>query len=116
MLLALFHLLANSLASQIVNSVDFFLSHHLLAQGVRIMNLVARELGLGLVANASFIDHFFTKHTAIIMTLLDALMAATRKEPLAKIITDRNWLDAALTRAPKQFFDLFMTTRTVDLS
>ena len=29
MLLALFHLLANSLASQVVNSVDFLFSHHL---------------------------------------------------------------------------------------
>ena len=65
------------------------------------MNLVARELGLGLVANASFIDHFFTEHTAIVMTLLDALVTATGEEPLAKIVTDRNWLDAALTRAPK---------------
>jgi hypothetical protein len=77
MSLALFKLVADSLALQVVNFMYFFTSHKLFTDLIRIVDHVAGVLCLGLVADAALIDHLFAAHALIIMTLFDALVPST---------------------------------------
>lgn len=83
-LLTLLQLIADAFALQVVDRVDLFTRHHLLAQLIRIVHLVARILGLALIAGAAFVDELFTPHALLVMALLDALVSATGQESLAQ--------------------------------
>ena len=78
MSLTLFDHVADSLALQVVDLVNFFCCHVLFTELIRIVYLVARELCLLLIAYAAFVDHLFTAHTLTIVTLHLALMPSTR--------------------------------------
>jgi len=82
-LLTLFEGVANTLALQIVNFVDLLLRHKLLALLVRVVDFVAGELGLTLIASTAFINHFFASHACTIVTGLDALVSTARQESFA---------------------------------
>ena len=77
MSLALFNLVADSLALQVVNLVYFFTSHKLFADLIWIVDHVTRVLCLSLVADTALVNHLFTAHAFIIMTLFDALVPST---------------------------------------
>mmetsp|Transcript_18733 Transcript_18733/g.25337 ORF Transcript_18733/g.25337 Transcript_18733/m.25337 type:complete len:210 (-) Transcript_18733:585-1214(-) len=116
MLLALFELVADSLALQAVDVVDLFACHHLCPHIVWVVDLVAGELGLGLVTDAAFVDRLLAPHALVIVTLLDALVASTRQEPLAERVTYRYRLDTALALPTKETLDRLVARRTVNLS
>ena len=78
MCLTFFQLITHTLALQSVNSLHFFLCHQLLTEMIWVMNFIAWELGLCLVANTSLVDHLFTLHAFVVVTSLDALMSTTR--------------------------------------
>lgn len=116
MLLALFQLVANSLALQVVDLIHLFTCHHLRAQQVRVINLVARVLELCLVADAAFVDELLAEHALVIVTLLDALVAATGQELLTQRVAHWDRLNASLTLPPQQALNGIMTTAAIELS
>jgi len=83
---------------------------------VGIVDLEAGEFSLGFVANTTFVDHFFTLHALVIMTLLDALVLSTGQKAFTKRVTDRNGLFTALSLATQQTFDAFVTRWAVNLT
>jgi hypothetical protein len=96
-LLAFFELIANSLALQIFDAIDLLFCHKFALQVIRIVDLETRELCLGFVTNAAFVNHLFALHAIVIVALLDALMLSTGQEALTERITNGNWLFAAFT-------------------
>jgi hypothetical protein len=78
MSLTLFDHVADSLALQVVDLVYFFCSHELFTKLIRIIDLVARELCLLLIADAALVDHLFTAHALTIMTRHLTLVPSTR--------------------------------------
>lgn len=104
-LLALFQLVADPLALQVVNLIDLFSCHHLGPQLGRVVDLVTRILEFGLVAEAAFVNELFAAHALVVVALLDALVSSTRQELLAKRVTNWNWLNAGFALPPQQAFN-----------
>ena len=92
MLVAFLHLVADSLALEVVDFIHLLLCHALLALGIRVVDLVAGHCGRRFAANALLRDHFLAPHALVSMALLDTLMPATGQESLAKLIAHWNWL------------------------
>lgn len=101
-LLTFFHSVADPLALEVVDRIYFFVCHHFISQLVGIVNLVARELLLRFVADASFVHKLLAEHAIAIMTLHSALVAAARQKALTKGVTYRNWLYAILALPSEQ--------------
>ena len=74
MLLALFELVADSLALQVINRIDFFSGHLLQTQLVWVVHLIAGELCLAFVACAALINKLLASHATVIVALFDALV------------------------------------------
>ena len=116
MLLALFQLVADSLALQVINRIDFLSGHQLLAQLVWVVHLIAGELCLALVAGAALVDKLLASHAAVVVALFDALVFTAGQEFIAERVADGNRLDASLSLATQQTLNSLMTARTVDLA
>lgn len=83
---------------------------------VRVVDLVAGELGLGLVADAAFVHHFLAAHALFVVALLDALMAAAGKELFTKRVAHGHWFDTALSLPTQETLHSFVTRRTINLA
>ena len=97
MLLALFELVADSLALQVINRIDFLSGHLLQTQLVWVVHLIAWEFCLALVACAALIDKLLASHAAVIVALLDALVLTAGQEFFAERVADWNRLYASLS-------------------
>ena len=115
-LLAFLEHVAGALAPKIVNLVHLILGHPLAAQVVWVLDFVAWELRLGLIANAGLVDELLTPHALPIVALLDALMGPTGQEFLAKGIADRDGLHTRFALPTQQALDRLVPTWAEDLS
>lgn len=108
-LVAGFEFVADFFALEIFDSVNFFLAHHLPKLIDRIIQLVARDGHLRLPTPTLNHDRCLAQHTAIIVALLNARVAAARKELFAGGAANRYRLHTRFALAAKQLFDLLVT-------
>ena len=84
MLAALLHLIADSLAFDVVDLVHLLLCHVLLAIDILVIDHVAGHSGRRLATDALLLNQLLAAHALVSMALLGALMSATGQEPLTK--------------------------------